>query len=300
MDVRELMDNLGLRVEDAAGRTFNDDMKLKALNNGQVKAAAFLHDNYLDELRVKESNKALTSNILAFSELNYRVLRGEQGILKAKITGGRYCIRTDLEQIKKTENSNLSSKNSYPLFLVYSGQIEMLHDVSAIDVWYLRLPNPLLYAFTITQTGTPSATQFIGDAGQGLSAVDDAYNGLTDNKRAAIYCLDTESYHVVTDYDGSTRTFTVSPGLSGDSRFLTGNSFYFMTHDFDKIGLEGVYPDLNPSLHDLLLTFAEAEIWRMDKSPDRADAALKTALAEVEVLNAKFRPAEEIGTRGRG
>ena len=302
MDVREMMDNLGLRVEDATGSTFTDAMKLKALTNGQNKAAAFLHNNYLDELRVKESNKSLASNILAFSGLKYRVLRGEQGILKVKVRNGKYATRLDLVDLKKTENSLLASSDQNPLYYVFQQKIEMLHSVSAIDVWYMRLPNPLLYMFTMTATGTPSATKFIGDDDQGLSASDNAYGGSasTDTDRSVIYCIETNTYHVVTNYVGVSRTFTVSPGLVyGSAKFVTGYSFMFLTHDFDKLNLDGVYPDLNPSLHELMLTFAEGELWRMDKQPERATAAQKDALAQVEVLNAKYVQAEGIGTKGR-
>lgn len=301
MDVRELMTNLALRVEDPEEGTFTEAMRLKALNNGQIKAAAFLHDNYLDELRVKEINKTLTSNVLAFSGLSYTVLRGEQGILKVKITGGRYSTRIDLSDIKKTENSLLASKNSNPLHYIYQSQIEMLHSVTAIDVWYLRMPNPLLFSFNMTQEGTPSTTVFhVAEADDaGLSESNDAYNGTTDPERAVIYCVDTDSYHVVTDYVGSSKTFTVSPALSGTARFTTGYSFRFVSHDWDKLQLDGVYPDLNASLHELILTFAEAELWRMDKKADRSEEARKAALSEVEVLNAKFKPAEGIGTKGR-
>ena len=291
MDVREMMDNLGLRVEDASGQTFTDAMKLKSLTNGELKAAAFLHDNYLDELRVKESNKSLTSNVLEFTGLTHRVLRGEQGILKVKIYGGKYSTRIDLGDIKKTENSLLASTDSNPLHLVFQQQIEMLHAVSAIDVWYLKIPSPLLYKFDLTQSGGGSTTVFIGDAGQDLSASDDAYNG------AVIYSVDQDSYHVVTDYVGTSRTFTVTPAAG--SAFATGQSFMFLTHDFDKLNLDGVYPSLNASLHELIVTFAEAELWRMDKQPDRSRSALDSALAEVEVLNAKYKPAEGIGTKGR-
>ena len=58
---------------------------------------------------------------------------------------------------------------------------------------------------------------------------------------------------------------------------------------------------LNPALHELVLDFAEAQLWRMDAKADRASAAYNNALNIVKVLNDRYQveKPEGIGTKGR-
>ena len=58
---------------------------------------------------------------------------------------------------------------------------------------------------------------------------------------------------------------------------------------------------LNPALHELVLDFAEAQLWRMDAKPDRAQSAYNNALNLVKVLNDRYQAEkpEGIGTKGR-
>tara|TARA_Y100001963_G_scaffold79462_1_gene110306 strand:+ start:2281 stop:2916 length:636 start_codon:yes stop_codon:yes gene_type:complete len=58
---------------------------------------------------------------------------------------------------------------------------------------------------------------------------------------------------------------------------------------------------LNPSLQELVLDFAEAQLWRMDAKPDRAAAAYSNALNVIKVLNERYQveKPEGIGTKGR-
>ena len=59
--------------------------------------------------------------------------------------------------------------------------------------------------------------------------------------------------------------------------------------------------ELNPALHELVLDFAEAQLWRMDAKADRAQAASNNAYTIIKTLNERYqveRP-EGIGTKGR-
>jgi hypothetical protein len=58
---------------------------------------------------------------------------------------------------------------------------------------------------------------------------------------------------------------------------------------------------LNPALHELVLDFAEAQLWRMDAKADRATSAYNNALNLVKVLNERYQveKPEGIGTKGR-
>jgi len=58
---------------------------------------------------------------------------------------------------------------------------------------------------------------------------------------------------------------------------------------------------LNPALHELVLDFAEAQLWRMDAKGERATLAYTSALNMIKTLNERYqveRP-EGIGTKGR-
>jgi len=59
--------------------------------------------------------------------------------------------------------------------------------------------------------------------------------------------------------------------------------------------------ELNPALHELILDFAEAQLWRMDAKADRAQSAYNNALNLVKVLNDRYQveKPEGIGTKGR-
>jgi len=59
--------------------------------------------------------------------------------------------------------------------------------------------------------------------------------------------------------------------------------------------------ELNPALHELVLDFAEAQLWRMDSKSDRAQSAYNNALNLVKVLNERYQveKPEGIGTKGR-
>ena len=81
-------------------------------------------------------------------------------------------------------------------------------------------------SLTYAALGSPAATGFIGDDGQGLSLVDNAYKG------AVIYSVGYGSYHVVTAYVGASRTFTVSPAATGNFGASETKEFYFVTPDY--------------------------------------------------------------------
>ena len=59
--------------------------------------------------------------------------------------------------------------------------------------------------------------------------------------------------------------------------------------------------ELNVALHELILDFAEAQLWRMDAKSDRAQLAYNNALNLIKVLNERYQveKPEGIGTKGR-
>ncbi len=296
----DMLNLLALRLEDAGKGKFPDSFKLDALNNAQIRVAQMIDNHYLTELEVLDTNIAVTTGAALVSLLTYNVLRGSEGIqmIKKYDTGGLYMNMIDIKNIKTTENPYLAGSVSNPLAYIFQNTIYILPtSITAIDVWYLKMPTPILNKFQSSAHGTPQVGKFLGDVGQGLSVANDAYNGTTEKERAVIYSVTKDAYFVVTDYIAASREFTVLP--TATANFGDGE-FYFVTHDFDQLTLSGITSDLNPSLHDLIVTFAEAECWTMSgiKDAPRRQAALDNAFNEIKILNDRYTPAEGIGTAG--
>jgi len=298
MNISEMSNLLALRLEDAAGVTFTQSKRLKLLNNAQLTLAQLIHSSYLTELEVLEEGLTATAGVYALSSLQNDVLRGGEGIIKVKIngTGGKYCTEIDMKSIKRTENTFLAGGINNPLYYIFQNNIYVSNGETnpVIDILYLKIPSVLLHAFTVDSVdiGSPT-TMFTILAGDNPSAVNDYYNN------AVIYALGTDklSYHVITDYIGATKTITVSPAAA--EIFTTGETFYFLTHDFDLTELDQVTCNLNESLHELTVTLAEAEGWGMDMQFARKQAALNSALDEVKTLNERYEKAEGIGIQNR-
>ena len=58
---------------------------------------------------------------------------------------------------------------------------------------------------------------------------------------------------------------------------------------------------LNIALQELVLDFAESQLWRMDAKADRATSAYNSALNVIKTLNERYQAEkpEGIGTKGR-
>jgi len=262
------------------------------LNNAQLKLAQRLRKEYLTELQYLNTSNTLTSGYLALSELTKTVLNGAEGILKVKVTGatGKYCQRIDLEDLKKQENTFLAASSENPLYYVFMNRIYVLPSTTAtIDVWYLRTPADMFYLLNVTAYGVTPATDFEITSGQGTNETDDdTYNGLI------VYSNEYQSYHIVTDYVASNGQTTVSPASAG----FGANTIYFISNEYDGLDVPGVQSELNYSLHELVVTMAEAEAWAMDSQLKRAEAAMEAANLEIDFLNARYVGAQGIGTKG--
>ena len=65
-------------------------------------------------------------------------------------------------------------------------------------------------------------------------------------------------------------------------------------------GMDSQCP-LNSALHELVLDFAESQLWRMDAKSDRATSAYNSALNMIKTLNDRYQveKPQGIGTKGR-
>lgn len=302
MDVSTMITLLGIRFEDAAKKTFPDSVKLKFLNNAQIKLANMLHDAYLTELEATETGLTATGGEYAISSLNSGgngILRGMEGIQGVTINSGLVCSEYEFKDRKKYEAGLYAGSATNPIYYLHSNKIHITNGSTnpSIDVSYLKNPTSLIYELTADGADSgASTTKFDGASSEGLSTTNDYYNG------AVIYHNDQANtaggnYYIVTDYVGADLEFTVSPAAA--SNFVDGQSFFLVSNDFDQTNLSGVTCDLNPSLHELIITLAEAEGWAVDGALERRDAAIKAVVNEVTILNQRYQRADGLGTQGR-
>ena len=294
MDVSRMVEMLSYRVGDTNKRLFTDSFMLKTLNKAQVQATQLLNNLYLTELEVLQTNQALTSGSLALSSLSNTVLGGEEGILQVKIYGGAYCTRITEKELKEKENYYKTASTSNPYYYVFANKINILPaTVTAIDVFYLKTPTDLKYRLNADQADSGSSTtKFDGRSADGLSASNDVYNN------APIFHDQNDEFHVVTDYVGADYEFTVLPAAS--VAFAESQEFYFILNDFDTLSRTysaGFVCDLNPALHEIVISLAEAICWTMDGKTDRRQAAMGMAEMEIDMLNAMVEVAEGIGLK---
>jgi hypothetical protein len=291
---------LSLRLEDAKTTKFSPAALVKALNNGQDFLCQQIRKEYLTSLQVIDAQKTATSGYYALSSLTYDPLHGAQGIRKVKIYDGQYCTRIDITERKKEENSYISGSINNPLYYVKDNKIYVSNGQTSpvIDIYYYKNPAPMMYYFTVAEHGTPSDTQFLGDDDQGLSEIDDTYNGIP------VYSETQESYHIITDYIGATREFVVEPAASAN--FGTELMYFIRRPDIDAYSVKPTATDtdlyvetseLNLALLETVLTLAEAQLWSMDSKMDRRNNAREMANLIIQTLNESYIPPAGIGTR---
>jgi hypothetical protein len=289
MTVQDMLDNLGLRLEDPDKKLYPESFKLQCLENAQLVMASLLPNDLLTNLEVTDTNDTPSSGKVALSSLTYDVLKGIMGIIAVKDYTGLWCNPVGLKDLKKTENSFHASSTQNPMYYLFANGIWPLPTTLVIDTYYLKMPKPLRHAFTMVADNPLSTTTFIGNASQGLSAEADVYNG------AVIYSIATNKYHVITDYAVTTRTFTVSPDRDGATTWSTADTFYFVTHDYFLMNLANVTCELDVSYHDTIVTLAEVECWLRKGAIDRASAALQTGYDNIQTIIARREVITGIG-----
>lgn len=294
MSVRDMVDELSLRLIDAAKGKFPDKFKWESLNLAQYYAVNMLHPDYLTELVASDSNETVTTGTLEITNLTYKPLRDTEGIIDLKVYNGLYCQMLGLDDIKKEENTYLDGAATYPMAWMFANVIRTLPTtIAALDVDYMKVPLPLMYPWPATPEEPSSTTIFsFPDGGTyGLSSTADYYNG------AVLYNKTGGTYHVITDYSGAGYTVTLSPA---GAAITGGEEFYFIPtkdHDFHLTNLENVYCALDASLHEIIVDIAEALCWKVPGDSARVKEALDNALEQIKSLNSSVMQADGIGTK---
>lgn len=295
MSVYSLAVDLSLRLEDSTMETFPMPVLQDSIEQAVRTMAAHLNKNYLSSLRTVAKNVEATNGELAITiaNLGYNVLKGTQGIEKVKISGanGKWCTPIDMDDVKKLENPKYAGSSFKPVYYMYDNKIYISAGVTSpvVDIWFLRIPNQCVGIFECGNQAPSSVDILLTDSDGYLSSVNDTYNG------AVIKDISAGTKHIVTDYDGSTKTLTVEP----TGTFTDETTISFISDPWDELGLQGVDADLEHEYPDIILDFAEAECWKTDHQADRSKDAYNIGMAKVLSLNEVYEKARGIGTGNR-
>ena len=125
----------------------------------------------------------------------------------------------------------LSFLNDAQLYVCEKLPIDMVRPIEAVSPALAVDSNggislAALSRLTVVAESPVSTTVFYGTVGQGLSTENDAYNG------AVLVNLSNGTNHIVTDYVGSTRKFTVTAEAATSPRsWASGDEFYFPNNE---------------------------------------------------------------------
>jgi len=286
--VFDLIDQIKAEVGDLDS-LIGDAYILKALNIGQLKAAQMLHNDYLTNLVVETDVTGISGEEIAFSDLDYSVLRGDEGILSVKI-GSVWANQIDPMDKKNLENSIYTGSSTNPKFYVEGNTIYIFAGgATTATVRYLKEPAALLRDLEI-DAGT-SSTQFTLSGNTALNtSTADFYEG------AIIYSSEHSSYHIVTA-NTTSRVFTVSPAAS--SSFTAAKFISFISDPFNLIDNDNVNLGIRSDLEDIATEFAISKVFDAAREYDRANAAYSRATTIIDVLNSRVTNKKKLGFQGR-
>ena len=294
----EQMAMLGVRLEDTstANQKFSDDSRYRALMNAEFKIIQLINNEFLDSLSTSQANVTVTNGVLALSGISNLVLMEKKGILKAKVTDGKWIDIRDFAQVKSQENQFYSGNNVLPTCYVYGKSIYFQPTtITNADLYYLKAPtqypfgvnHAALGTYYLHQATTPAATTtFLAYADQGLDiSTTDFYKDCVIAE--ANIPLTVFTYHKVTAYNKTTLQFTVTPARS--TNFGTSYFKFLQPGTIDIDNLYGVKSELDDSLHEIVVTLAESELWGTARDFDRQKAAYASALIQITAMNDKAK-----------
>ncbi len=305
--VQEMLDILGLRLEDEGVTKYSVAAKLDALNKAQLKITNLVHPRLLTELEVKEFGVscALASGddegSYAFTSLDG--LQGyplADGIQMVRLNGGgAWCHEIELKDIKKTDNSFYTASDARPYFWIDRERIYVAAstDTTLIDIWYLREPKDMVAQFTVASVANgavvsaPDLDSYYIEltfTTPGWTA--DEFNGMIG------YNETKKSYFLIVD---STTTELLVLTYPEEEIYAGNDVIHFVTSAANQDSLSNAACELNPSLHGLIVDLAESHLWTHDGQGQRSKEAYQRAVGEIQFMNAKYGLDRNIGFADR-
>lgn len=290
--VTEMVDMLGLRLEDSDETMFSAALKLMSLNWAQLEITSLVHLGYLTELEVKDFDITCAlatednEGSIAYSELSKQPLAN--GIQRVKIHDGAWAHLIDADEARKDVNTWDRGTNKRPLAYVQRKRIYLAasDDIQHIDVHYLREPESMVAQFTVASVASgavvsaPDLDSYYIEltfTTPGWTA--DEFNGMIGyNETKASYFL---------IIDGTTTAISVLT-YPEEEIYAGGDVIHFVTADATLDSLSNAACELNPRLHGIVVDLAESHLWRHNKQIERSDKAYEKAIGVINALNQRY------------
>jgi len=292
---QEMVDMLGLQLEDEDEDKFDAALRLKDLNWAQMRLTNLIHPAYLIELEEKQFDItcALDTNddegSIALSELTHQPLIN--GIQQVKIHDGAFAHIIESDEVRKTVNAWHQGTNKRPLAYVRNKRIYVAadDDTQPIDVWYLREPEPMQTIFTVDALDTAVADIATPDLDArhcvlSLGTPDPLFTA--DEFRGQTGYNKTQGSRFII-YDNTTAAIAVIY-YDTDVTYAINDEIYFTSADANVTNLADAACELNPSLHGFVVDLAESHLWRHDGKIERSKAVYEEVVGEIGLRNARY------------
>ena len=139
----EMIDLLGLRLEDPDKKAFSADARYKAINVAQLTITNLIDNSLLTELEHSENKTSSSGGIINVTDLTYIPIRnGIYAVKNNDSSVNAFLNLIEFKDIKRLENTYLSSSVNNPVGYIFANKIN-IEPASAhsCTIYYLRKPN---------------------------------------------------------------------------------------------------------------------------------------------------------------
>ena len=289
MTGNEMISQLGMRMEDPSQENFTQTMKIDVLNVAQKTVVNLIHNAYLDELESIQNDVTISSGVVdyssVFSTTTVTITSATgTGATAVPVIRGGYVVAV-------TVTASGTGYDTNPTVAIAGGG-----GASA--------------TIAVTRTGTTVGSIAVTNPGNGsYSEGTPVRNGIT-----AIYDETNDLFCSMIEAKDAKRLENsyLAGGTTNPVAYTHGQKIYvspsttalidvWYLKEPTAIGADANEADLNVALHEVILDFAESQLWKMDAKNDRATSASASAMGQIEALNARY-PSEApkgIGTKNR-
>ena len=145
MTNNEMIDLLGLRLEDPDKKAFSSTARYKALNIAQMQIVNFIDNQLLTELEFSETKTADASGKIPLTGLTHTPIRnGVYAVYNGNSSVKAFANMIEFKDIKRLENTYLKPSYTNPVAYIFANTINIKpSEAHACDVYYLRKPTDI-------------------------------------------------------------------------------------------------------------------------------------------------------------
>jgi len=148
MTGNQMLDMLGIRMNDPGELAITSLLKLEALDRATLRLVELLDEELLGSLETEQLNVAAAAGKCPFSTIetdsSETILRKgrDSGIRRVRIKTGAYYTMIDPDQVKEyVDNAYMTATVASPYCYVQVANIYILPtSTTAVDVWFLKKP----------------------------------------------------------------------------------------------------------------------------------------------------------------